>query len=216
MAALISIYCVCGFFIHRDYSHQARNLRKSQDLGVITGHTDVKRLLSMRLLSHSTLKLLGGVVILLSLAACNPIDQVQLQAVQTGVEATAKNFPILDGVDIIRNTSVTSTSLTGGSLTCYYGEATLVIGSQLSEAQILDRYASLLKPYGYYLWPPDDTTKLTRRFQRGFYESVVIDGIHDAFIGGNYGIDLEQIKKKYTSVMYISMVYSLPKFKGCY
>ncbi len=144
------------------------------------------------------------------------IDQIQLQAVQTGVEATAKDFPILDGVDIIRNTSVTSTSLTVGSFTCYYGEATLVSGSQLSEAQILDRYTSLLKPYGYYLWPPDDTTNLARRFERGFYESVVIEGILDAFVGGNYGVDLEQIKKKYASVMYISMVYSLPKLKGCY
>lgn len=91
----------------------------------------------------------------------------------------------------------------------------MVIGSQLSEAQILDRYTLQLKSYGWILWPPDETSNLARAFRRGDYETAVIEVIHDTFIGHNLGIDLNQAKKKYLSVMYIRMVYALPGRDGC-
>jgi hypothetical protein len=165
-----------------------------------------------------------GIVFTLTLLPLNgyrdylfQMDERQLQAVQTGVEATAKNFPLLDGVDIIRDTEVTSGADTDeiDTATCYYGVATLVIGSQLSEAQILDGYTSQLTSYGYVLEPRDATSNLARVFYRGFHEYTVIEVIHDAFIGKNLGIDLGQVKKKYTSVMYIRMVYTLPQREGC-
>ncbi len=144
------------------------------------------------------------------------IDQIQLQAVRTRVVASGKDFPILDDIDVIRNSMVTAyASDIGDTDPCYYGDVTLVIGSQLSEAQILDRYTSLLKPNGDYLRALDDTSTWSRIFYRGLNEYAVIEGIHDAFIGHNLGVDLVQAKKKYASVMYIRIVYALPEREGC-
>lgn len=135
----------------------------------------------------------------------------QREARQGLDQVVAYDLPSLEGFETIKIVSLDSSNTVYGE-TCYYAGDFLILGGSLAEAEALDKYAAKLESAGWTL--RGKQYPATRELVSGDHVLTVIrtgnidPGLRDY-------VDYEQLRETYPSIIFVRIVYMLPRREGC-
>jgi len=148
------------------------------------------------------------------LQAPYPWEWIILYRAQAGLERALRDLPLPEGFEIVTviDTGGPSKGEEGGG-GCYYAGVYIVLGTNYSGKEALERYVSALEAQGWRLADRhqyEDEKFMTRTEQ----EALVI---HIGGPGFTIEIDpaYQKARGRYRSFVYITLRYILPRMKGC-